>query len=157
MANLAVESRADHPGLFDMMTATNESGMSNIEPRMEALEISAADLRRDISDLRSTIATLADIVAANETRLERSIAQAEIDRATLYRTFEDMRAEARLDRERIDQLRADSDRRFAAMVEQANQDRQRTDHRLTEAAERANQDRALMLQLIQAMQERNGN
>ncbi len=124
--------------------------MSNLEPRVERIEIDMAELRLSISELRSSVSTLADLITIQqnesaefrqlaELRFERFEQQAVQDRATLYRTFEDMRAEARLDRQRADQ------------------DRQRADQRLAEAAERANQDRALMLQLIQAISQRNGS
>ncbi|WNZ23372.1 hypothetical protein HJG54_11245 [Leptolyngbya sp. NK1-12] len=66
----------------------------NLEPRVERLEIDMTELKQLVSDLRSTVATLADIVATHEAQHEESM-----------------------------RLHEESRQRFERFVEQANQDR----------------------------------
>lgn len=67
----------------------------NLEPRVEAIEIDMQELKRSISDLKSTVATLADIVSIHEQqhqdsmrRHEESERRADADRALMLRLIE---------------------------------------------------------------------
>ena len=70
---------------------------ANFEPRLNAVEIDMTELKRSISDLHSTVATLADIVSLHEQ-------QHEALRAETDRRFEASRVQADADRALMLQL-----------------------------------------------------
>lgn len=80
---------------------------ANFEPRLNAVEIDMAELKRSISDLRSTVSTLADIVSLHEQ-------QHEALRTETDRRFEETRQSFEASR-----LQADADRALMLQLIQA--------------------------------------
>ena len=74
---------------------TSSGGDQNLETRVEAVEVDMQELKRSISDLRSTVSTLADIVGVHEElheesrqRFDQFVAQAQEDRALMLTLIE---------------------------------------------------------------------
>ncbi len=67
---------------------------ANLEPRVEAVEIDMQELKRSISDLKSTVATLADIVGIHEQQHQDSMRRHEES----MRLHEESRLRAEADR-----------------------------------------------------------
>ena len=111
------------------MTQNFEPRLTQAESRLDRIEQGVIEIQRSISDLNSTVATLAD---------QTTIMQGLMSEQS----------------QRLDQFAAEAaqDRHQAAI------NRTETDRRFEESRQQADRDRALMLQLIQAIaQGRNGS
>ncbi|HEY9631012.1 MAG TPA: hypothetical protein V6C84_27285 [Coleofasciculaceae cyanobacterium] len=80
---------------------------ANFEPRLNAVEVDMSELKRSISDLRSTVSTLADIVSLHEQ--QHKALRAETDRR-----FEATRQSVEASR-----IQADADRALMLQLIQA--------------------------------------
>ena len=87
--------------------------MSNIEPRLERVEIGMSELRQLISELRSSVATLADLVSLQENhwaesmrRHEASERRADEDRSLMLQMLSEIRQQANADRQQANADRA---------------------------------------------------
>ncbi len=69
----------------------------NFEPRLSRVEFDITELKRSISELRSTVSTLADLITIQQN-------EAQADRAENSRRFEESRHQADQDRALMLQL-----------------------------------------------------
>jgi hypothetical protein len=69
----------------------------DFEPRLSRVEVDIVELKQSISDLQSTISTLADLVTIQQN-------EAQTDRAESHRRFEESRQQADQDRALMLQL-----------------------------------------------------
>lgn len=122
--------------------------MSNLEPRLERVEIGMGELRQMISELRSSVATLADLAGIHESQWQESMrrheaaeARAAEDRTLMLNMISEIRQQATADRQQAAVDRQRSDAAMAEFRQQATADRQRADSGSAEFRQQTSADR----------------